>query len=142
MMRNRIWVVVSFLSLLVNFFSSEAAALTVCVGGPNDGGPCVTEEDCPEGVCVAVGCTASFTILPQFIVSCQGTCADKRAGTNPQRDTLTVDIQPRPDCDACNVSVKTEWPAGVGPTGVAFVAGSQDWGPKGPSNTDDWPHDV
>ena len=64
-------------------------------------------------------------------------------GIEEQRDTLTVDIQPRPECDPCTVRVVAAWPAGVHPvTNDPFLAGTQNWGPYGPLTKPVWPHDV
>lgn len=80
-----------------------------------------------DGQQAFANCTATFTSIPDFVVTGDGTCKhqDDIAGLT---DLLQVNVLPGANCDPddCTVEVMATW------------AGGNDSVTKGPR----WPHDV
>jgi hypothetical protein len=107
-----------------------AAISTVCLA-MLAGASSAIDEVCttPE---FATNCTASFTSVPDYIVSGDGTCVHggQGPGGTPPTDLLETTVAPLPDCEDCTVTVTATW----GPN-----PGDQE---TSAAKTKPWPHAV
>ncbi len=80
-------------------------------------------------------CIPFFTVVPDFIVSGDGSCTHDGTGVGggPPTDTLEIDLPDSAKCDLCTVTVTADWGAGM-----------ETSAPKGPGTHAGgyWPHKV